>query len=44
MATTTTSPTSAAKLDAAAAFFFLGRKNKTVLTDRELLASYKGGF
>lgn len=31
-------------LDAASAFFFLGRKSPTVLSDQELLTSYQGGF
>jgi SAM-dependent methyltransferase len=34
----------AAASDAASAFFFLGRKSNEVLSDRELVASYHGGF
>ena len=30
--------------DAASAFYFLGRKSDNVLSDRELVASYRGGF
>ena len=30
--------------DAASAFYFLGRKSNNVLSDRELVASYRGGF
>jgi SAM-dependent methyltransferase len=33
-----------AALDAAAAFYFLGRKSEETLSDRELVASYHGGF
>lgn len=31
-------------LDAASAFYFLGRKSKVPLDDRALIASYRGGF
>lgn len=31
-------------LDAASGFYFLGRKTNRVLSDRELVASYRGGF
>jgi len=31
-------------LDAASAFFFLGRKSTGILSDRELLSDYRGGF
>jgi hypothetical protein len=31
-------------LDAASAFYFLGSKGSCVLSDRELVASYQGGF
>jgi len=31
-------------LDAASAFFFLGRKSIRILSDRELLSDYQGGF
>lgn len=31
-------------LDAASAFFFLGRKSPIILSDRELLSDYQGGF
>ena len=30
--------------DAASAFFFFGRKSDSVLSDRDLIASYEGGF
>ncbi len=33
-----------AALDAASAFYFLGRKSDQVLSDRELVAAYRGGF
>ena len=31
-------------LDGASAFYFLGEKSERVLSDRELVASYRGGF
>ncbi len=31
-------------LDAASAFYFLGRKQETSLSDRDLIAGYRGGF
>lgn len=31
-------------MDAASAFFFLGRKSPSILSDRELLSDYQGGF
>lgn len=31
-------------LDAASAFFFLGKKSPLILSDRELLSDYQGGF
>jgi SAM-dependent methyltransferase len=34
----------AAAMDAAAAFYFLGEKSRLVLSDRELIKSYRGGF
>lgn len=33
-----------AALDAASAFYFLGRKSDQVLSDRELVSAYRGGF
>ena len=34
----------AAATDSAAAFYFLGEKSRLVLSDRGLIASYRGGF
>jgi hypothetical protein len=31
-------------LDAAAAFYFLGRKSAVAIDDRDLLTQYRGGF
>lgn len=33
-----------ASFDAASAFFFIGRKSPAILSDRELIADYQGGF
>ncbi|UUO08992.1 class I SAM-dependent methyltransferase [Blastopirellula sp. J2-11] len=33
-----------ASFDAASAFFFIGRKSESILSDRDLIADYQGGF